>query len=184
MLSLPSFYCCSTAPYPSSFYSMAASFENSNVCSSLESQFPGQVSYPKNASYGASISSYFYQEARLAPQCIVFPKIASDISRNIKTISKLRAKATVRGGGHAPIANAANLDNAIIIDLSGMNTVSLSRADTLGPCRCKITRTLSLIFLPSQLLAIHRLCLIVPAPLIATTLLQIYHSILRVKRLH
>ena len=112
---------------------MAASFENSNVCSSLESQFPGQVSYPKDASYGASISSYFYQEARLAPQCIVFPKTTSDVSRIVKTISELRAKAAVRGGGHAPIANAANLDNAVTIDLSGMNTVSLGTADTLGP---------------------------------------------------
>ena len=112
---------------------MAASFENSNVCSSLESQFPGQVSYPKDASYDASISSYFYQEARLAPQCIVFPKTASDVSRIVKTISKLRAKATVRGGGHAPIANAANVDNAITIDLSSMNTVSLDTVDTLGP---------------------------------------------------
>ena len=112
---------------------MAASSEKSTVCCNLESQFPGQVSYPKDASYGASISSYFYQEARLAPQCIVFPKTASDVSRIIKTISELRAKAAVRGGGHAPNANAANLDNAVTIDLSGMNTVSLSTAETLGP---------------------------------------------------
>ena len=31
------------------------------------------------------------------------------------------------------MANAANLDNAVTIDLSGMNTVSLGTADTLGP---------------------------------------------------
>ncbi len=111
---------------------MAASSENFNSCSSLESQFPGQVSYAQDASYRASISSYFYQQARLAPQCIVFPKSASDVSRIVKTISELRAKAAVRGGGHTPIANAANLNNAVTIDLSGMNTVSLGTAHTLG----------------------------------------------------
>lgn len=111
---------------------MAASLEKSNLCSSLESQFPGQVSCAQDASYAASISSYFYQQARLAPQCIVFPKSASDISRIVKTICELRAKAAVRGGGHTPIANAANRDNAVTIDLSGMNAVSLNTADTLG----------------------------------------------------
>ena len=42
------------------------------------------------------------------------------------------AKAAVRGGGHTLIANAANLENAITIDLSGMNAVSLDTAQALG----------------------------------------------------
>lgn len=44
----------------------------------------------------------------------------------------MRAKAAVRGGGHTPIADAANLDNAVTIDLSGMNAVNLVSAHTLG----------------------------------------------------
>lgn len=111
---------------------MAASSENSDPGSALASQLPGQVSYAQDASYRASISSYFYQQARLAPQCIVFPKSASDVSRIVKTIARMRAKAAVRGGGHTPIANAANLDSAVTIDLSGMNAVSLGAAHTLG----------------------------------------------------
>ena len=128
--SLTSLLLSSTLSFVS--YSMAASSENSNPCSSLDSHLPGQVSYAQDASYRASINSYFYQQARLAPQCIVFPKSASDVSRIVKTISELRAKAAVRGGGHTPIANAANLDNAVAIDLSGMNTVSLGTVHTLG----------------------------------------------------
>ncbi|KAL9124410.1 MAG: hypothetical protein Q9217_006252, partial [Psora testacea] len=110
---------------------MAASSKNSKLCSTLESQLPGQVSYPKDAPYDASINSYFYQQARLAPQCIVFPKSASDVSRIVKTIAGMRAKAAVRGGGHTPIANVANIDNAITIDLSDMNAVSLDPAYAL-----------------------------------------------------
>lgn len=110
-------------------YSMAASSDNSNLCSTLASQLPGQISYAQDADYAASIESYFYQQARLGPQCIVYPKSASDVSRIVKTLAARRAKAAVRGGGHTPIANAANIENAITIDLSNMNGVSLGALD-------------------------------------------------------
>lgn len=113
-------------------YSMAASSEDSNPCPTLASQLPAQVSYAHDATYGASISSYSYQQARLAPRCIVFPKSASDVARIVTTIAGMRAKAAVRGGGHTPIANAANIENAVTIDLSGMTAVSLGTAHTLG----------------------------------------------------
>ena len=113
-------------------YSMAASSDNSNACSTLESQLPGQVSYAQDATYDAAIRSYFYQQARLAPQCVVFPASASDVARIVKTIAGMRVKAAVRGGGHTPIADAANIVNAITIDLSRMNAVSLGSAYTLG----------------------------------------------------
>ncbi len=111
---------------------MAATSENSDLCSTLASRLPGQVSYAQDAAYGASISSYFYQQARLSPRCIVFPKGTSDVSLIVKTIAEMRAKAAVRGGGHTPNANAANDDNAVTIDLSGMNAVSIGTAYTLG----------------------------------------------------
>ena len=111
---------------------MAASSHNANPCYTLSSQFPDQVSYPQEASYEASINSYFYQQARLAPQCIVYPNSASDVSRIVKIIAGMQAKAAIRGGGHTPFANAANIDNAITIDLSCMNAVSLGTGHTIG----------------------------------------------------
>ena len=110
-------------------YSMAASTDNSNLCSTLASQLPGQISYAQDADYAASIESYFFQQARLGPQCIVYPKSASDVSRIIKTLVTRRAKAAIRGGGHTPIASAANIENAVTIDLSNMNAVSLGALD-------------------------------------------------------
>ena len=113
-------------------YSMAASSHIANPCSTLSSQLPNQVFYPQEANYEASINSYFYQQARLAPQCIVYPKSASDVSRIVKIIAEMQVKAAIRGGGHTPFANAANIDNAVTIDLSGMNAVSLGTRHTNG----------------------------------------------------
>ena len=104
---------------------MAASSDNSDLCSTLAAQLKGQISYAQDAEYAASIESYFYQQARLGPQCILYPKSASDVSRIVKTLVARRAKAAVRGGGHTPVANAANIENAVTIDLSNMNGVRL-----------------------------------------------------------
>ena len=105
---------------------MAASSHIANPCYTLSSSFPDQVSYPQGANYEASINSYCYQQARLAPQCIVYPKNASDVSYIVKILAGMQAKAAIRGGGHTPFANA------VTIDLSGMNAVSLGTGHTIG----------------------------------------------------
>ena len=110
---------------------MAASSADSDVCSTLSSQLPGQVAYSQEAAYRAAISSYFYQQARLSPRCVVFPRSTSDVANIIKTIAASRGKAAIRGAGHTPSARAANIDNAVTIDLSNMNTVTLKTAKAL-----------------------------------------------------
>jgi len=113
-------------------HSMAASHKTPDLCSTLSSQFPDQVSYASDAAYSASVNSYFYQQARLAPQCIVFTESATDVSSIIKILAGMRGKAAIRGRGHSPIANAANIDGAVTIDLSRMDTVNLGTAYSLG----------------------------------------------------
>ena len=113
-------------------YGMAATPQASNLCSTLDAQHAGLVSYSQDAAYTTCINTYFYQQARLTPQCIITPKSASDVSRIVKTLAGLKAKAAVRGGGHTPIANAANIENAVTIDLSGMNSVNLFSPSALG----------------------------------------------------
>ena len=99
---------------------------NSHPCSVLSSLLPGKVSYPGDATYTTSDSSYFFQQARLSPQCIIRPESAQDVSLIVKTLGKLQSKAAIRGGGHTPFAGAANINTGVTIDLSGMNTVTLN----------------------------------------------------------
>ena len=107
---------------------MAASLDNlnSDPCSALLHLLPGKVSYPSDAAYITSDKSYFFQQARLSPKCIVRPTSAQDVCLIVKNLAQTGAKAAVRGGGHTPFAGAANIENAVTIDLSGMNTVTLN----------------------------------------------------------
>lgn len=101
-------------------------------CSVLSSLLHDKVSYPNDTTYSASILSYFFQEARLSPNCIVRPTSASDVSLVVNIMVESRknnpnsSSFAVRSGGHTPFAGAANIHGGVTIDLRSMNSVDVS----------------------------------------------------------
>ena len=110
----------------------AAVYNNSVSCSALSTVLREKVSYPSDATYNASIRSYWFQEARLSPSCIVNPTSASDVALIVKTLVRKGASKSnsssfaIRSGGHTPFAGAANIENGVTVDLRAMNDVKLS----------------------------------------------------------
>ena len=115
---------------------LAAVYNRSIPCSALSSILHDKVSYPSDAMYSASVSSYWFQEARLSPTCIVSPISASEVALIVKTLVRLSAghsnlsSFAIRSGGHTPFAGAANIENGVTIDLRGINVVNLSADHT------------------------------------------------------
>lgn len=112
---------------------MAALYNSSIACSTLSSLLPGKVSYPREATYSASINSYYSQNEKLEPTCIGKPTSGSDVALVIRPLADIHGKhpssspiAAVQGGGHTPFAGAANIDNGVTIDLSGLNAVDVN----------------------------------------------------------
>ena len=116
------------------FYSpMLAVAENGSApCSLLSSLLQDKVSYPDAKTYIDSINSYFFQEARLLPSCVVSPASASDVSLIVSTMMGLRQNGSkssafaVRSGGHTPFAGAANIKNGVTIDLRNIDNISVN----------------------------------------------------------
>ena len=110
---------------------LVAAQNDSTPCSILTSMLPDKVSYPDTNTYIDSIDSYFFQEARLSPSCIVSPTSASDVSVIVKTMAGLRQNNSnssafaIRSGGHTPFAGAANINNAVTIDLRSIDNISV-----------------------------------------------------------
>lgn len=105
----------------------------SSECTTLSGLLPGKVSYQGNLTYTSSIRSYFsLQEQSLSPVCIVSPTSTTDVSTIVKTMAKFSQKSAklgrfaIRSGGHTLFAGAANIDNGVTIDLSRLNSVTLS----------------------------------------------------------
>ena len=97
------------------------------MCSSLASQTSRpRFSYADDAPCEAEMGSCFLPaRLALAPQCLVFPESASDVSRIVRLSVGMEAKAAVRGGGHMPIVSVADINNGGTIDLIGIKAVNL-----------------------------------------------------------
>lgn len=104
---------------------------DSAQCLALSAQLGDKVLYPNGSMYMSSVQSYWFQEARLSPTCIVRPTSSSDVSTIVKTLARLRAVGpnntfAIRSGGHTPFAGAAGTDRGVTVDLGAMNQVSIS----------------------------------------------------------
>ncbi|KAL4930915.1 FAD-binding oxidoreductase [Aspergillus undulatus] len=109
-------------------------------CAALSSALGNKVSFPNTEPYNASVNSYFSQQnANLRPLCIVSPVSTEDVSIAISQItssttssfspeeqSRRHCLFAIRSGGHASHGGASNIDGGITIDLSGLNTITLS----------------------------------------------------------
>lgn len=107
--------------------SAAATFiDSARCCNELKnSGLGGKVSFPANASYDASVESYWSITAQLTPSCVVLPTTAQDVSLAVRTLVRAHRAGpclfAVRSGGHTPWPGAANIKNGITIDLSLLN---------------------------------------------------------------
>ena len=114
---------------------IAAVSNDSVPCSVLSSILPGKVSYASDATYSDSVRSYWFEEARLSPDCIVSPTSASEVVLIVKNLAGKRTSNSsfaIRSGGHTPFAGAANIESGVTIDLRAMNYVNLSTDYTVA----------------------------------------------------
>ena len=114
---------------------------NIPVCSLIARQLGSKVSFPSQVPYNASIASYWYQQERLSPSCVVSPTSSEDVSTVIKLLTKASNDSTnapalsIRSGGHAPLPGAANANDGVTIDLrtlAGVDVVASQSTASVG----------------------------------------------------
>lgn len=116
----------------------APSNTNSDLCSALTSSLHEEVLGQSSKPYAASVASYWYQQERLSPECIVSPKNAADVSTIIRTANDQGSSSTsdssiisIRSGGHSPVIGAANNNGGVTVDLRGLNQLTLKDKQTV-----------------------------------------------------
>lgn len=91
-----------------------------------------KVVYPPDQSYRRSLESYFYPVVQqVNPTCLLLAESSHDVATAVETLGRVRTGASrcqfaVRSGGHDPWPDSANIRDGVTIDLSGINSVSLS----------------------------------------------------------
>lgn len=80
-----------------------------------------EVLVATDAEYVVRQESYWSNNAKVNPACIVRPKNAEDVSTTIKTLVSAGEKFAVRSGGHMQYAGSNNIEGGVTIDLALLN---------------------------------------------------------------
>ncbi|RSL99004.1 hypothetical protein CEP52_009997 [Fusarium oligoseptatum] len=81
---------------------------------------------PNEAKYTELNQDYFSATSWLGPACVIAPKTASDVSDTVKALVKGQIQFAIRGGGHMPIPNAANIDSSgVLVASASLNQLIL-----------------------------------------------------------
>ncbi|KAI1751032.1 putative oxidoreductase [Xylaria castorea] len=107
-----------------------------NCCLTLSTLLGNTTLFPSSPGYESSLSSYFSgQEAALRPACIISPETVGDVAKAVRALTGLSPPTegneracpfAIRSGGHAPAANAANIDGGVTLDLRRLNSINVS----------------------------------------------------------
>lgn len=87
------------------------------------------VFFPGDPAYNSSEASYFSkQEELLGPQCVVKPETSADVSKFVSIVTRItNCNFAIKTRGHAPAAGAANIHDGVTLDLTLLNTTSISQ---------------------------------------------------------
>lgn len=95
-----------------------------------------RILLPTDTEYTSRIDSYWCNNAKLKPACILQPRSASEVAKAIKALAQARQEFAVRAGGHMNWAGSNNINGGVTIDLGFLNSTQYdpdTQRARLGP---------------------------------------------------
>ena len=95
-----------------------------------------QIFFPTDPFYLARQDSYWSNNAKLQPACIVQPNSTHEVSLVLQTLVQSNTSFAIRSGGHMNWAGANNIDGGVTIDLGLLRSTvydPVTETATLGP---------------------------------------------------
>lgn len=77
-------------------------------------------------SNGSAADFWSQQQAEVRPACIFRPADSHQVSRGLLLARLTKCPFAVKSGGHAAFAGASNIQDGLTIDLSALNSITLS----------------------------------------------------------
>lgn len=90
------------------------------------------VLLPSDPDYAGREDSYWCNDAKLGPACIVRPRSAEDVSTALKALVSTGQKFAIRSGGHTNWAGANNIANGVTVFQPVLPSRTHSCADSGG----------------------------------------------------
>ncbi|KAI1409393.1 hypothetical protein F5Y13DRAFT_203571 [Hypoxylon sp. FL1857] len=88
-----------------------------------------RILFPADATYTSRVDSYWCNNAKLRPSCIVQPHSAQEVSKAVAALAKANQPFAVRAGGHSNWAGSNNIAGGVTIDLGLLNSTQYDDTD-------------------------------------------------------
>ncbi|KAK7183117.1 hypothetical protein DPSP01_010902 [Paraphaeosphaeria sporulosa] len=109
----------------------------SHVCNTLKAQFANLTFLPEDQGYEKETKVSWDASSWTNPACVFVPRNADDLSYAVKAMVKTSTLFAMRGGGHMPISDAANINSTgVQISSTNLNILALSedkQTMSIGP---------------------------------------------------
>ncbi|KAG6361125.1 hypothetical protein INS49_009349 [Diaporthe citri] len=83
----------------------------------VDAGLESRILLPTDTEYAWRNSSYWCNNAKLNPACILLPRSASEVATAIQALAQARQEFAVRAGGHMNWAGSNNISGGVTIDL-------------------------------------------------------------------
>ncbi|KAI1350195.1 putative FAD-binding oxidoreductase [Xylaria sp. FL0043] len=93
------------------------------ACAYLESNLETGVVLPSEAQYSSASEGNWVQTAWASPTCVIQPTTAQQVSQAIRYLAQRGVHFAIRSGGHSPAPLGANINDGVLFDMSGFNSV-------------------------------------------------------------
>ncbi|KAI1265877.1 FAD-binding domain-containing protein [Xylariaceae sp. FL1019] len=105
-----------------------------SCCSALSSALGSKVYFPGDSVYNGTEQSYWStQEALLTPSCVVKPEVSTDVAKFMSVVTEItNCSFAIRTQGHSPAAGTANIQNGVTLDLTYLNSTTISEDQSVA----------------------------------------------------
>ncbi|KAI0814719.1 putative FAD-binding oxidoreductase [Xylaria sp. FL0064] len=108
---------------PSPSFGVLNQTSASAACAYLESTLDTGVVLPSEAQYSSASEGNWVQTAWASPTCVIQPTTAQQVSQAIGYLAQRGVHFAIRSGGHSPAPLGANINDGVLFDMSGFNSV-------------------------------------------------------------
>ncbi|RMZ77570.1 hypothetical protein DV737_g4251, partial [Chaetothyriales sp. CBS 132003] len=99
----------------------AALSTSSTACDRLASLFSEITLFPNSTNYTTQATNFWDKRSDLDPTCIFLPENADHVVSAVKIFHQEDAEFSIRGGGHMNYPGSNNIDNGVLVALSGLS---------------------------------------------------------------
>lgn len=110
---------------------------STKACQYFNTFYPNSTYFSNETLYTEANDAYYTSSAWLGPACVFAPTSAREMSQGVKVLTYFNTHFAIRGGGHMPISDAANINSSgVLLSTSGLTQINLSSDQTsvsIGP---------------------------------------------------